>query len=239
MSHETTIPVLPCVSLPETLAFYALLGFEVTYKQTAPYLYLALRRGGAQIHFHGGEGIDPDKAFSTCLWMVPEVEGLYREFADALKAARGKLPIRGVPRITRFRAGQTRFTVVDPSGNSLVVIRHDEDDRKGERKDGQEGPISRLGRALRRAARLRDFKNDDRFAADVLDQALARPGDESPPFDRARVLVARAELAVALADPETARRALAEVAALPLSADERQRLQGELQALAEFERSQS
>jgi catechol 2,3-dioxygenase-like lactoylglutathione lyase family enzyme len=29
-----TIPVLPCAALPETLAFYRALGFEVTHQQT-------------------------------------------------------------------------------------------------------------------------------------------------------------------------------------------------------------
>ncbi|MFI6392624.1 hypothetical protein ACIBHY_46305 [Nonomuraea sp. NPDC050547] len=39
---ETTIPVLPCVSLDETLEFSQSLGFEITYKMTCTW-----RRGGA------------------------------------------------------------------------------------------------------------------------------------------------------------------------------------------------
>ena len=87
MPRETTIPALPCASVGETAAFYALFGFVVTYKQSAPYLYLALRRGEVDLHFHGLPGLDPAKAFSTCLWIVPEVEALYAEFAAALRAA--------------------------------------------------------------------------------------------------------------------------------------------------------
>ncbi len=59
------IPVLPCVSLPDTLAFYRLLGFEVTYEQTRPYVYGAVRRGGMNVHFMGIKGLDPKPAFSV------------------------------------------------------------------------------------------------------------------------------------------------------------------------------
>lgn len=101
MSHEMTIPVLPCVSLPEILDFYRHLGFEVTHKQTAPYAYGAVRRGDIHLHFHGVPGLDPAKAYSTCLWMVPEVEELHRTFIEALRGAYGKVPLRGAPRISR------------------------------------------------------------------------------------------------------------------------------------------
>jgi hypothetical protein len=43
---ETTIPLFPCGSLDETLAFYHALGFEVTYKLKEPYPYRTVRLGG-------------------------------------------------------------------------------------------------------------------------------------------------------------------------------------------------
>jgi catechol 2,3-dioxygenase-like lactoylglutathione lyase family enzyme len=230
MPAETTIPVLPCASLAETIEFYGRLGFTVTHKQSAPYLYLALRRGDAHLHFHGLAGVadlDRPKAVGTCLWLVPDVAALHGEFAAALRAAHGKLPIRGIPRISRFRPGQSRFMLVDPTGNSVVVIRHDEPTKQPARSDE---PLSRLARALRQSFHLRDFKTDDAAAAAVLDRALAR--DDGPPLDRARALLARAELALALGDPSLADRARAEVAALNLDADALARLQPDLDALA-------
>lgn len=227
MSRETTIPVLPCASPGETIAFYALLGFTVTHKQTAPYLYLALRRGDVHLHFHGLPDPAPADASGTCLWITPDVEALHAEFAAALRTTYKKLPVRGVPRISRFRPGQSRFTLVDPTGNSVVLIRHDESAKQPDRSDA---PLSRLARALRQAAHLRDFKTDDAAAAAVLDRALAR--DDDPPLDRARALLARAELALALADPDTAQRLRAEVTAMDLPADARTALQPDLDALA-------
>jgi hypothetical protein len=48
---ESTIPLLPCKSLEETLTFYRALSFEVTHEQTTPYLYGAVRRGEVDLHF--------------------------------------------------------------------------------------------------------------------------------------------------------------------------------------------
>jgi hypothetical protein len=235
MIAERTIPVLPCVSLDETLDFYQTLGFEVTFKQTSPYAWLAMRRGGIELNFFVDKGLDPEKAFSTCLVMVAEVEPYHRAFADALRGKYGKVPISGIPRITRFREGQSRFTVVDPPGNSVIYIRHDEPEveyygKRGETRSG-------LAKAIETAAVLRDIKEDDAAAAKVLDVALAKDVSAAP-VDRARALAARAELAVALGDAERARAVRDELRYIPLSDEDRERYRDELKAADELERTQ-
>lgn len=196
MKSDTSIPLLPCVELTSTLEFYALLGFEVTYQQRAPNPYAATQRGGAQLHLFGLKGLDPQKAFSSCLIIVDEVEALHARFLDALRKAYGRTPVRGLPRMTRMRKGQTRFTLTDPSGNSLMFIRRDEPEGYG---DEAEAPTSILGKALKTARRLRDFKGDDAAAAKVLDAALKKP-DAGTAKEREQALADRAELAVALGD---------------------------------------
>ncbi|HYH95110.1 hypothetical protein [Hyalangium sp.] len=237
MTHETMIPALPCVSISETLDFYRLLNFEVTYQQASPNPYAATRRkGGGELHFFGLKGLKPAEAFSTCLVIVEEVEGLHQTFAAALRGVYGKIPIAGVPRITRMKKGQSRFTVVDPSGNSLIFIRRDEPGGDGEARPEQ-GARSRLAKAIDAAARLRDYKGDDAAAAKVLDVALGR-NEPAAPIERARALAARAELAVALGDQERSRALRAELQQIPLSEAERERLRDELQAAEELEKSQ-
>ncbi|MBN8231541.1 hypothetical protein JYK02_28915 [Corallococcus macrosporus] len=196
MKGDTSIPALPCVELAPTLEFYALLGFEVTYRQQAPNPYAATRRGGAQLHFFGLKGLDPAKAFSTCLIIVDEVEELHARFLDALRKAYGRTPVRGLPRMTRMRKGQTRFTLTDPSGNSLMFIRRDEPSGYG---DDENTPATVLGKALKAARRLRDFKGDDAAAAKVLDAALKKP-DAGTAKEREQALAEHAELAVALGE---------------------------------------
>lgn len=232
---ETTVPALPCVTLAETLPFYELLGFEVTYQQKSPNPYAVVRRGGIELHFFGLNGLKPEAAFSTCLAIVPDVEALHQTFAAALRQRYRKLPIAGFPRITRMKPGQGRFTVVDPAGNSVIFIKRAADGATSEKKsDGQSQ--SRLAKAVETAEILRDSKGDDVAAAKVLDVALAR-NEIVTPVDRARALAARAELAVALGDMPRARDAGVEIRNLPLSEDDRQRLRHELNAADELERS--
>jgi len=223
-----TIPVLPCASLPETLAFYRTLGFEVTHEQTRPNVYAATRRGDVHLHFMGLKGLTPSEAYSTCLVIVPEVEQLHRTFADGLRQAYGKVPLSGFPRITRMKQGQSRFTVVDVDGNSVIYIRQNAPDDYDEGSSDNPSQ-TQLGKALRAAARLRDFKNDDAAAAKVLEAALKKEAGAA--FERARVLVARAEIAVAMDDPARVTSALAEISALVLRDDERARIHEELEAL--------
>lgn len=236
MADVMTIPVLPCVSLPETLAFYRSLGFEVTHEQTRPNVYAATRRGEINLHFMGLKKLNPAEAYSTCLVIVPEVERLHQTFVDGLRQTYGKVPISGQPRISRMKKGQSRFTVVDVAGNSVIFIKKDAPDDYDE---GTTEPRSEsaLGRALRTAARLRDFKNDDAAAAKVLDVALAR-NTPAEPVERALALVARIELAVALDEQTRAQSLRAELQQVPLTDEERARLRPELDAVDAFERSQ-
>lgn len=235
MKSDACIPLLPCVEIAPTLEFYGLLGFEVTYQQRTPNPYAATRRGGAQLHFFGLKGLDPLKAFSSCLIIVDEVEQLHARFVAALKEAYGRIPLRGLPRLTRMKKGQSRFTLVDPSGNSLMFIRRDEPAGYGD--DGGDAPASVLAKALKAARRLRDFKGDDAAAAKVLEGALKK-ADAGTTVERARALAARAELAVALGDAPRARELARDINALPLSASEREGLREELDAIEQLARPQ-
>src|SRR6266498_4871495 len=129
MHAAVTIPCLPCVSLEETFPFYEMLGFEVTYRQKAPNVYGVIRRGACELHFFGLKGLEPKAAYSTCLVLVSDVEGLHQTFADAMRRVLGKVPTAGLPRISRMKPGQTRFTVTDPAGNSVIFIKRGADDQ--------------------------------------------------------------------------------------------------------------
>ena len=205
----TSIPLLPCNSLEETLPFWQALGFEVTHRQKSPSIYGVVRRGNYELHFYGLKGLDPQTAFSTCVVIVPDVERLHATFAMGLRAALGKLPAAGLPRITRMKPGQTRFTVVDTSGNSVIFVKRGPEDEAAAEEYKKAGQTP-LQKALSVAARLRDFKNDDAAAAKTLDNALARYPDAAP-AERAPLLAARLELAEALGDPVRAAELTAEL----------------------------
>lgn len=220
-----TIPLLPCVSLEETLPFWQILGFEVTTQQKSPSLYAVIRRGGYELHFFGLKGLKPAENFTTCLVIVPEVEQLHQTFAGNLREALGKTPGAGLPRISRMRPGQSRFTVTDPAGNSVIFIKQGPEDEEAAEayKQSDQTPLQR---ALNTAARLRDYKNDDAAAAKVLDNALARHPD-APLAERAQVLAARLELAEAMGEEARAGVLYAELESPELSEEERRSLQNE------------
>jgi hypothetical protein len=229
-SATTTIPLLPCASLDESLAFWEVLGYEVTHRQKAPNPYGVIRYDDYELHLFGLKQLDPADNFTTCLVIVPEVEQLHETFAGRLRSAFGRVPGRGFPRISRMRPGQTRFTLTDVAGNSVIFIKRGDEDEAAAEEYKRAG-LTPLQRALAVAARLRDFKNDDAAAAKALDGALARHNE--PSLDYARALAARIELAEALGEPGRARELRAQLEDLPLSAEDRRALEGGVSALDE------
>src|SRR5262245_29326051 len=232
MTDATTIPCLPCVSMAESLDFYRALGFAVTYQQKSPNEYAVVRSGACEIHLFGLKGLKPENGYSVCCVVVPEVEPLHRAFSDALRGKYGKLPIAGFPRITRFKPGQTRFTLTDPSGNSIICVK-----RVAHEAGVSREKLAGLSKAIDTATKLRDERGDDESAAKVLDVALDRYRD-GPPLDRARALAARAELAVALGEAERLRSVRDELRQIPLSDEDREKYRHEFDAADLLERTQ-
>jgi hypothetical protein len=122
-SEWVTIPILPCVSIEETLQFWQALGFEITYKQTHPYQYGVVERGGHQLHFGKLRGMEEANNFYTgCLIAVPNAGDVYHEIAQRLKQLIGRVPHAGIPRVSRMKPNTTRFTLTDVSGNSIILL---------------------------------------------------------------------------------------------------------------------
>lgn len=233
--NSTTIPALPCESMDEMLNFYQAIGFEVTYKQKAPNPYAVVHHADEyDLHFFGLKQLKPEDNFSTCLIVVPEVENLHAQFVEKLKSHLGKIPSKGFPRISRMKPKQTRFTLTDIAGNSIIYIKRGKEDEEKAQEYLQSDQTS-LQKALSTAARLRDFKNDDKAAAKVLDNVLARE-DQGTLVEYAKVLIARAELAVALDEIEKAREIHAQLKILGLSDSDKLDLKEELIVLNDLEK---
>lgn len=217
------IPLLPCRHLDDTLAFYEALGFERTYRQQRPNPYAVVVRDDIQIHLHGVEGFDPESSLGNVLVVVPDADALYEAFADGLRAAYGKLPSAGIPRILRPRKrfGTVRgFSVVDPGGNWLRVQRKGDAEERGSQARG-------LPRAIEAAARHGDARGHHPDALEILDAGLARFAD-APPVERVRALLYRAELGVRMGDRQIAKGSLAEADAIELTDDERAEVAGDI-----------
>jgi catechol 2,3-dioxygenase-like lactoylglutathione lyase family enzyme len=225
MANEVTIPALPCRDLDVSIAFYEALGFVRTFRQQRPNPYAVVSRDDFHVHLFTIDGFDPEQSYATVIVVVPDADELYEAFAAGLRAAYGKLPSAGIPRILRprKREGTVRgFSVVDPGGNWLRISKH------GDTEDAEaEDRTSGLARVIENAARQGDARGDHEFARRLLDNGLAKFRD-APLLDRARALLYRAELAVRGDDRSAATGSLSEALSLDLSEEERTAIAAEL-----------
>ncbi|MFJ8581719.1 VOC family protein [Micromonospora sp. NPDC093277] len=223
MTNEVTIPLLPCASIDGIVNFYEVLGFRMMYKQRKPNPYVSLQREDLHLHFFEIAGFDPEQSYGSCLVLTSDIEGLHRAFAAGMRAAYGKVLVSGTPRMTRPRArknndGLGGFSVIDPGGNWIRVVRN-----AATAPEPATTPAGRLAKALANAVVQADSRGDVRQAIRILDSALARPQADDDPVAQVEVLVYRAELAMVLHDPETTAEMLARVERVVLSKDEAER----------------
>lgn len=230
-----TVPVLFAASLDETLDFWEALGYEKTYYQKSPYGYAVMSRGEYGLHFIQQKWLKPEENPYGCLVMVTDVEAVHQNFSKALKGKLGRVPNKGLPRITRIRPGQTRFTVTDPSGNWVTFIKFGDEDEEIAVNSEQRGDQSPMEFAISRATRFREFKLDLSGAAKILDVALERHSDEAKILI-ARALLLRAEIALDVEETATASASLQKLRELPLSEEERASLSSEIERLSKIKK---
>ncbi|MGI5402010.1 bleomycin resistance protein [Streptomyces sp. CA-135486] len=195
---EKTIPILPCQTLKPVLDFYTALGFEVTFQQKSPNPYAVVERGGIQLEFFGRRKYDPAVSFSTCYVVTDDVDTLYESFRSGLKAAYGKIPTRGLPRIGQLRDmsyGMRQFLMTDPGGNCIRVGKQISEDQHH-----QPAPRETFARALHMATLFADSKDDPEGAAKILDRVLALTDEQPTAVQRVQLLKLRADIAERLQD---------------------------------------
>lgn len=109
---HSTIPVLPTLSLDETTAFYAKLGFRVIsrYEHEG---YLLIQREGHELHFFLKGDHDPKTSFFGTYWRVSDAETLHAEYAAA--QVENLHPVEAKP------WGMLEFAVIDPHGNLIRI----------------------------------------------------------------------------------------------------------------------
>ncbi|MFG3256954.1 bleomycin resistance protein [Streptomyces sp. NPDC048172] len=229
---ETTIPILPCRTLPPVLDFYTALGFEVTFQQKSPNPFAVVERGGVQLQFFGMKRYEPTESYSTCYVLTDEVDALHAAFRAGLKAAYGRVPTRGLPRLGPLKDmsyGVRQFLMTDPGGNCVRVGQPISDDLRH-----RPAPEEPNARALHHAVNFADSKDDPSAAAKILDRALAREDDRPTPVQLLRLLTLRADVAGRLGDDTTATASLERAAAVSLTEAEREAAADDLARLAEL-----
>ncbi|MFI6577343.1 glyoxalase [Nocardiopsis sp. NPDC050513] len=226
-ANEAVVPVLHCADPEATIELFRAIGFEVTYDQRRPYLYLAFRWSGFDLHFgRPPKGLDPAiEHTGGCLVMVDDVAAYHAAVTQGMRRTYGKVLGRGLPRVTRYRPGASRFTLMDPSGNSIIFIQRDEPE---ELEYGGSKDLPPFARALDGARILRDFKTDDLAASRQIRSALRRRGNQATDVERATALAMLVELSTALGEHEDTADWLGQLRGIALTQEERQVVEVEL-----------
>ncbi|MFJ6615590.1 VOC family protein [Streptomyces sp. NPDC091289] len=217
---ETTIPLLPCrTSLIETaVEFYTALGFETTYLQKSPYAYAVVERGAVELQLYGMKDYDPASSHSGCYVLTDDVDGLHTAFRAGLKAAYGRIPTRGLPRIGPLKDmsyGVRQFLMTDPTGNTIRIGQPVSED-----PNHRLAPKETFARALHMADLFADSKQDLPGAAKIIDRVLGLTDEHPTPVQRLRLLVLRGDIAQRMGDAEEAKVLLEEAAAVRLGPED-------------------
>jgi hypothetical protein len=214
------------------------MGFEITYQQSRPNTYACVKYEDIELHFFTMKGYEPKDSYSSCFVLVPDLAGLHLSFSNGLRSHYGKLPVAGIPRISKLNNAnsdrQLRFNVIDPGGNWVRFAQKGEqpaeDDDAASRREEQ----TKLSRAVHAADWLVEAEGDFESAANMLDKALAHD-ETAPPVHRVQALILRAALAVSLDDKPLARTLLAAARQIQLNDEEQAALKAELERANDLE----
>jgi len=237
MATETMIPILPCKSIDETLAFYVALGFAITYQQAKPNNYGCVQRGAFELHFFSMRDYEPANSYSSCYVRVTDVDTLYQEFVTRLRQSYGRLPAAGIPRVIplKNKAGNRReFILIDPGGNWIRIGQVIDLPPNATDAGPAQAPSTKLSRATLAANFLAEHKGDYAGAAQALDAALWEAA-AAPAVQRIPALVVRAGLAITMGDLDLGRTLLASIRQIPLHAEDQATLVAEIQTAADLE----
>jgi len=123
-SVKACIPLLPAVSMKDTVQFYKDLGFVNTYEgEERSSNYAVMINDYLEIHIYGYKKLAIPTSTNSYLYKVEDVDTFYELLKSNFKKANGKFLSRtGLPRIgmPRYLKYDRRFTITDPKGNYLI-----------------------------------------------------------------------------------------------------------------------
>ncbi|KAB2588110.1 VOC family protein [Streptomyces arboris] len=233
---EKTIPLLPCRTelIQSVVDFYTALGFETTHLQKSPYAYAVVTRGAIELQLYGMKDYDPASSHSSCYVLTEDVDGLHAAFRSGLKAAYGRIPTRGLPRIGPLKDmsyGVRQFLATDPTGNTVRV---GQVIGGGGEEESDGAPRETFARALHMADLFADSKQDYPGAAKIVDRVLKLEDEQPTPVQRVRLLVLRGDIAQRMGDTEAARGWLEEAGSVQLSPEEKETARDALARLGDL-----
>lgn len=106
------------------LEFYTALGFEIIYYQKAPYRFASvIKEGIGEFGFYGNKNFRENGNKGGCYIYVPNIQEVFADLKTNLKSYYGKIPSKGIPRISRLNktAEDWRVNITDASENTIII----------------------------------------------------------------------------------------------------------------------
>ncbi|GAK04032.1 hypothetical protein JCM19037_2403 [Geomicrobium sp. JCM 19037] len=205
LNRNQTIPIFDCDyhEFDHHLAFYTAMGFQITYYQKAPYRFAEVfKKGIGEFSFFGNRKHEEEGTVGGCSVIVPNLKEIYDELRANLKAYYGRIPVKGLPRISRMNqtAEDWRVNITDPTDNTIILSQSFGDSKELMKNEDERVRAlqSKFERSFAQAYRFANSKEDPLAARNTLEVAFLKFVDDAtfPVFFRAYVLQAEVYLAL-------------------------------------------
>ena len=156
------------------------LGFQGHLPPGKANPYVALDRDGLELHYFGIPGFLPEDSYGSCVVITDDIEALFDAFAAGLRAAYGKLPVSGFPRITRPRRRKNSGNRTGSAWSIRAATGSGVTAERSPVESPSDASVSRLRAAVDNAVVIADSHGDAAQAAKILAGALARDTTARP-----------------------------------------------------------
>lgn len=215
LNQNRTVPIYDCDyhQFDEHLEFYTALGFELIYYQKAPYRYASVfKENVGEFGFYGMRNYEEDGNQGGCVVSVPDVRSVYEELRANLKAYYGKIPQKGMPKMSRLNktAEDWRTNITDPSGNTIIISEAlgDSTNLMEEEEQRVKSLTSKFEKSYASAYRFAHSKEDYLASRNTLEVAFNKYRDDASDLFLFKAKVLQAEVFVCLNQIELAKAAI-------------------------------
>ncbi|MEH6942228.1 hypothetical protein [Bacillus sp. JJ722] len=236
LNRNRTIPIFDCLyEFDEHLEFYTALGFEIVYYQKSPYRFATVKSDFTEISFFGDKKFNPHGKQGGCYIVVPDIELVYNQLKANIKKHYGKIPTKGLPRISRLNltTEDRRCNITDPSGNTLIIGEALGDSTTLMQEEADQ-VTSKFEKSYKLAYRLAYSKEDFPVARNLLEYAFNKQSDNISTELQYKAKVLQIDVFVSLGRIEIAKEIFQDLDSIKLSTDEQIQLQNEIQRFLEL-----
>lgn len=238
LKRNRTIPIFDCLyEIDKQLEFYTALGFDITYYQKAPYRFASVKNEFTELSFFGDKNFNIDQKHGGCYIVVSNIDDIYMKLKTNLKKYYGKIPSKGIPRISRLNttAEDRRCNITDPSGNTLIIGEPlgDSTEVINEEKE-QLKTSSKYEKIYKLAYKYAYSKEDFLAASNLLESIFNKQCDTVSNELYFKAKVVHLDVSLTLNRQEKAMKIIQELESIQLTLNEKSKVGNEMQRLEDI-----